>query len=437
MNGKTRKAKHGAASDDQYGSDEYMQSVTSVRKYWREIARYPLYPQALATAVLLALLSLAAMHGNRVGFFGALLGVGFLSQYLIGVVQETALGHAHPPSMIEEIVTQPGYLRLTLLLLYIGAFAGLGLLTATLGMRLPVYLLLGVAVGLLPVYIAILAVTDDFREAGNPLRLRHYISKTEGGYFVLGVPMIALLWLGYGSGGGLITLFCFLAVAYLQMALCHLLGFVACHRYSQLNEETALLRQGEDTRRRNAQQEALQMLLAEIDKQLHAGDPRSACDIMFREPGGLNNPLQFHEDLYHALRARDQDVLTLVQGKRLIHMLVQVGHTGRALTVYEQCLNISMFFKPWEMHGVLKLAEAALQERRLQCFDKIVTSIVVQHPDRSETVDLQFRRARYLAETEKDESAALLTLRPLLSAQSHPLYPRITALYRALQGKAA
>lgn len=421
---------------DAFDPDKYMQSVVSVRKYWREIARYPLYPQALAITVLLGALPWIATYGSWFGAFGAMLGFGFLAQYLIGVVQETALGHAHPPSMLEEIVTQPGYLRLTMLLLYIGAFAGLIAMAAWLGLPLLVYLMLGTGVVMLPVFIAVLALVDDFREAGNPLRLRHFIFNTEGGYFALALPMLILAWIGHAFDGFL-SLPCYLAAAYLLVALCHLIGFVACHRYAELNAETALLRQGEDTRRQNLQQDTLKTLLADIDRLTGSGDPRTACDIMFREHSGLSNPLQFHEDLYQALRSRDHDVLTLVQGKRLIHMLMQVKHIGRALTVYEQCLTVSAFFKPWDIRGVLQLAEAALQERRLSCFDKIVTSIVLQYPDSQETVTLQFRRARYLAETERNESAALATLQPLLSAESHPLYPRITSLYRALKGKAA
>lgn len=426
-----------SALRDQYDPDEYLRSVTHVAGYWREIARYPLYPQALVTLILLGLLPWVAVYGGWIGVLGAALGAGFLMQYLISVVQETALGRAHPPAMLDEIIAQPGYLRLCLLLIYIGAFAGLGLAAAWTGLSLLVYLSLGVALALLPAYVAVLAVSDDFREAGNLLRLRHFIFNTEGGYFILGLPMIVLGWLGYGCGGGVSSLLCYLAASYLLMALSHLLGFVACHHYAELNAEAALLRQGEDTRRRNAQHETLQVLLKEIDTLTGAGDPRTACDIMFREQPNLTNPLQFHEDLYQALRARDLDVLTLVQGKRLIHMLMQVRHVGRALTVYEQCLDISTFFKPWEMRGVLQLAEAALQERRLQCFDKIVTSVVLLYPDGPETVSLQFRRARYLLEVERNESAALAALRPLLTAEAHPLHQRITALYQALQGKAA
>ncbi|HET7395100.1 MAG TPA: hypothetical protein VFK12_01535 [Gammaproteobacteria bacterium] len=414
-----------------------MQSVKSVRAYWREIARYPLYPQALLATVLLGVLPWAAAYGNWVGALGAVLGLGFLAQYLIGVVQETALGHAHPPAVLEEIVTQPGYLRPVLLFIYIAVVAGLMGLVFRSGMALLVYLLFGAGVALLPAFVAVLAMVDDFREAGNPLRLRHFIFKTEGGYFALGLPMVVLVWIGYAAGGGIAGLVCYIVAAYLLIAVCHLLGFVGCHRYAELNAGSDWLRQGEETRRRNAQHDVLTSLLAEIDAFTNSGDPRTACDIMFREHSGLSNPLQFHEDLYQALRARDQDVLTLVQGKRLIHLLMQIKHTGRALTVYEQCLDISTFFKPWDMSGVLQLAESALQERRLSCFDKIVTSVVLQYPDSPETITLQFRRARYLTEVVKDESAALASLRPILTAETHPLYPRITALYHALKGKAA
>lgn len=423
--------------DDKFQSDAYMRSVKSVRKYWREIARYPLYPQALAIVLLLGVLAWSATYSGWVGLFGAVLGVGYLGQYLIGVVQETTLGHAHPPGIVDEIVTQPGYLRLTLLLLYIGIFVAATKLSGWLGIPLLAYLSLGIGVAMLPAFIAVLAVVDDMREAGNPLRLRHFIFNTERGYYALGIPMIVLAWIGYAMHDGLASLLCFAAATYLLVALSHLLGFVACHRYAVLNTDAAVLKQGEDTRRRNAQQDALDKLLGEIDALIARGDPRTACDIMFQEHAGLTNPLQFHTDLYHALQARRQYVHMLVQGKRLIHMLMQVKHTGRALSVYEECLDISPFFRPWDMRGVLQLAEASLQERRPRCFDKIVTSVVLRNPGGPETAALQFRKARYLAEIEKNDAAALEELRPLVTLVSHPLHSRIAALYRALQNKAA
>jgi len=423
--------------DDIFRSDAYMRSVRSVRKYWREIARYPLYPQAMAIIILLGVLAWTANYSGGVGLLGAVLGIGYLGQYLIGVVQETTLGHAHPPGIVDEIVTQPGYLRLALLLVYLGTFVAAANAAQWLGIPLLAYLALGIGTAMLPAFIAVLSVVDDMREAGNPLRLRHFIFNTERGYYALGIPMIVMVWVAYALHGGLTSLFCLFAASYLLVALSHLLGFVACHRYAELNTDSEILKQGDTTRRRNVQQEALDALLSEIDGLVARGDPRTACDIMFREHAGLTNPLQFHQDLYHALKVRRQYVLMLVQGKRLIHMLMQVKHIGRALSIYEECLDISPYFRPWDMRGVLQLAESALQDHRLRCFDKIVTSVVLRNPGGPETAALQFRKARYLAEVEKNEAAALDELRPLVTLVSHPLHSRIAALYRALQNKAA
>src|SRR5690242_16845134 len=100
MASKIRQVSRDSAGNS-YEPDVYMRSVVSVRKYWREIIRYPLYPQALLITVLLGALPWAATYGNWIGVLGALLGIGFLAQYFIGVVQATALGHAHPPSTVE------------------------------------------------------------------------------------------------------------------------------------------------------------------------------------------------------------------------------------------------------------------------------------------------------------------------------------------------
>ncbi|MGH8281656.1 MAG: hypothetical protein ACRERZ_05635, partial [Gammaproteobacteria bacterium] len=236
----------------------------------------------------------------------------------------------------------------------------------------------------------------------------------------------------YALSGSVVSLLAALGAIWLLIVTCHLLGFVAFHGYAQMNVGMEELKKTEEMRRLENQQGKLSELLLQVDSMLTMGDQRAACDVMFLDPGPLPDAQKFHEDLYEALRSRGQAILALVQGKRLIHLLMHQNKTGRALIVYEQCLDMSGFFEPREMLEALQLAESALQEGRLPLFDKIAAGIVRRHPGTDEAVGMQFRRVRYLIEAVKDEAGALRDLEPLLSQTANPLYPRIAALHKTL-----
>lgn len=413
-------------------ADKRLAAAPSAWRYFPSLVRYPLHRDALIVVLLLGVDLWLMLFSSAYLVLLLALGMAFLTQYLLGIVQSTALGYAAPPQFVREILSQPNYFRLLALALYLVPLTLLVLFAAYFRFAWLAYPLLAIGTFLLPAFIAVLALADDVREAGQPLKLRHFIRQGGDAYLVVGLSMAALVMTAYAFGGGMFSLLAALGAIWLLIVTCHLLGFVAFHGYAQMNVGMEELKKTEDVRRLEEQQGKLRELLLQVDEMLAMGDQRAACDVMFLDPGPLLDVQKFHEDLYEALRSRGQAILALVQGKRLIHLLMQQHKTGRALTVYEQCLNLSGFFEPRELLETLQLAESALQEGRLPLFDKIAAGIVQQHPGTDEAVGLQFRRVRYLIEAEKDEAGALRDLEALLSETAHPLYPRIAALHRTL-----
>ncbi|MDE2070590.1 MAG: DUF4013 domain-containing protein [Gammaproteobacteria bacterium] len=428
MNAKT----HSRSATRLSEADKRLAAAPSVWRYFPSLARYPLHRDAFIVVLILGLGLWLMLFSSAYLVLPLALGMAFVTQYLLGVVQSTALGYAAPPPFVREILSQPNYFRLLALVLYLVPLTLLVLFAAYFRLAWLAYPLLAIGAFLLPAFIAVLALADDVREAGQPLKLRHFILQGGDAYLVVGLSLAALVIAAYALGGGVFSLLAALGAVWLLMVTCHLLGFVAFHGYAQMNVGMEELKKTEDERQQETQQAKLGELLLQVDLLLAAGDQRAACDAMFIDPGPLHDAQKFHEDLYEALRSRRQPILMLVQGKRLIHLLMQQNKTGRALVVYEQCLAVSGFFEPRELLETLQLAESALQEGRLPMFDKIASSIVQQHPGTDEAVGLQFRRVRYLIEVAKDEAGALRSLEPLLSETAHPLYPRIAALHRTL-----
>lgn len=413
-------------------ADQRLAAAPSAWRYFPSLARYPLHRDALIVVLILGLGLWLMLFSSAYLVLLLALGMAFVTQYLLGVVQSTALGYAAPPPFVREILSQPNYFRLLALALYLVPLALLVLFAAHFRLAWLAYPLLAIGAFLLPAFIAVLALADDVREAGQPLKLRHFILQGRDAYLVVGLSMAALVLAAYAFGGSMFSLLAALGAVWLLMVTCHLLGFVAFHGYAQMNVSMEELKKTEEVRRLENQQDKLRELLSQVDELLAMGDQRAACDVMFLDPGPLHDAQKFHEDLYEALRSRGQVILALVQGKRLIHLLMHQNKTGRALTVYEQCLNLCGFFEPRELLEALQLAESALQEGRLPLFDKIAAGIVQRHPGTDEAVGLRFRRVRYLIEAEKDEAGALRDLEALLSETDNPLYPRIAALHKTL-----
>ncbi|MGH8362739.1 MAG: hypothetical protein ACRESQ_05255 [Gammaproteobacteria bacterium] len=413
-------------------ADKRLAAAPSAWRYFPSLMRYPLHRDAFIVVLILSLDLWLMLFSSTYLVLPLALGMAFITQYLLGIVQSTALGYAVPPPFVREILSQPNYFRLLVLALYLVPLMLLVLFAAHFRLAWLAYPLLAIGAFLLPAFIAVLALADDVREAGQPLKLRHFIFQSGDAYLVVGLSLAALVMAAYALSGSVVSLLAALGAIWLLIVTCHLLGFVAFHGYAQMNVGMEELKKTEEMRRLENQQGKLSELLLQVDSMLTMGDQRAACDVMFLDPGPLPDAQKFHEDLYEALRSRGQAILALVQGKRLIHLLMHQNKTGRALTVYEQCLDMSGFFEPREMLEALQLAESALQEGRLPLFDKIAAGIVRRHPGTDEAVGMQFRRVRYLIEAVKDEAGALRDLEPLLSQTANPLYPRIAALHKTL-----
>ena len=134
-----------------------------------------------------------------------------------------------------------------------------------------------------------------------------------------------------------------------------------------------------------------------------------------------------------ALRFRHQDALSLVQGARLIQLLVREKRLPRALDILDQCLDVNADFLPQPPNSLPALAEQALRDQRLPLFARISAAVERRLPASDEAAALQFLKAQALV-AQKQDGAALALIEPLLARNAHPWAARIQALHKALSG---
>lgn len=415
-------------------ADRRLAEAVSLWSYLPQLLRYPLRGYALGVVVVLGLLFAMALYAGLFGIAMLAILVGWLGFYLLEVVGDTASGHALPPPLGTEVFSQFEFGRIGLLLGYVIFLELVPLYLAVFhhsegARRLAVVMLV-----ILPAFIALLAMEDHAWEALNPFKLVLFIFQTGFAYLVICAVLVASLVVAVVIGRHLVSALAYMLLLYCLILVCHLLGFVAYHRQEQLGLTVAVAKPTEASRRFEVQQAALQGLLETIGQLAAANNAHAAVKLILQPAAGVTEPSVFYQQLFEALRARKHTALALVAGSRLMEVLARGKHHERALDIYEQCLDLASRFEPPDINLCVPLAETALQTRRFPLFEKIVAQVTARHPETEVAISLTFLRARYLAEFDKDDTAARILLEPLLANATHPWHTQITALYNALSG---
>lgn len=429
-------------------ADSRMASARSLRGYAPYLLLYPLsgycLPVLLAGTPIVWMLvqTLQAFaRGEPYAMIAALLrislvaiGSSWLLSYALRVIDTTARGHAMPPPMAGSTVHDHG-LWLLRALPYPAAFVSLYYALLPADARLAA----GVAaLGALlwPAHALSLATEGSALSAISPLRLLRIIA---GAGLLYALPCAALALAAWGlahqasvaqgllwSGIGLYCVF----------ASCHLLGYVGFRRHAALGLDVEVGDPREKQQRRE-QALRLEMLCARIDECLLRGDLEAAARELRAEPGGPADVRQFHEDLFARLLTRGKLPLILLQGRRLITLLLDGGRHARALEVCEQCLNRDRHFEPETPRQLELLAREAAASRLDGLLERLLRDLAQRYPDDLIVLDGGLLLARYWCEQRNDDARALEILQPLLALTAHPRHAQAAALARALTRNAA
>ena len=415
-------------------ADQLMAATPSLFAYLPQLIRYPVRGYATGVTLVIGVAFWILGYSGIFGIAAAGVMFGWMGFYLIKVVEETALGHAIPPPLGIDALYQTDQVRLLVIVVYVFAVVALTAGAAHNGAVGEALLLCAAGVYLLPALVASLALQPTLLSALNPWSLLRFMYYTGWPY-----PVACLLLAGMGAAtvllaGHVAGAFSDMCVVYGLIFVCHLVGYVIYHRHEELGIAVMVQKPTDESRAREVQERRQRTLLTHIDARLEAKDTQAARDELLAENGAdLINPRLFHEELFEALCLRHQDALSMVQGARLMDVLMREKRVHRALEIYEQCLDLSADFEPQPLAFTVPLAEQALQGQRQSLFERIAAGVRTRHPGSDEAAALQFLQARLMAERKQDD-AALALVEPLLARQNHPWRARIVALHTALIG---
>lgn len=414
-------------------ADARMVAAASLWQYLPTILMYPLRGYALGVVVVIGFL---LWLFNLAGIFAIAMApivLGWLTVYLMMIVEDTALGHAIAPPFGTELLGHSDYGRLLLVGGFWFGVIALGIWLERGGVAHGTHFAMLGGMLVFPAFLVGLALEVNTLSVLNPLRLLRFMYLTGGGYlFAVGVLSIAYIALAMLSNA-VASFLAYMIFIYFLVMCAHLMGFIAYHRHERLGIEVVVARPTEERASLELQRRTLDDVLKRACALNDAGDWDAARHLLSKEQPDVVDSRLYHEELYEALRLRRQKELSLVEGKQLVRCLVAQKRLDRALGICEQCLDVNRRFEPEPLADCLALAEAALNARRFALFEKFIGDIPARHPQTPEAAGLQFLHARWLAEFRKQDIAALALLKPLLADAAHPWQARIRALHQALE----
>ncbi|HEY1992255.1 MAG TPA: hypothetical protein VGH71_07315 [Gammaproteobacteria bacterium] len=418
-------------------ADHLMVSTPELLLYLPRLLAYPVRGYGLFVTLTFGVCLWIIGYAGVWGIPAAGILFGWISYYFMDVVQRTATGHAIPPPMGSEVMFQGDKLRLAMLAGYIGAVLLLTVSARSTGH--PGLAVLAVCLGIyvLPAFVASLALQHEVLAIINPMVLIKFLWHTGVAYFLAALLLAAVGFVGLALAGHLSALSSDLILIYGLIFVSHLVGYVAYHKQDQLGIAVAVEKPTEEGMAAQAQVLRVAEILAQLDRHLEAREVRAARDALLADDGAEQpNPRAFHEELFEGLRMRHQEALSLVQGTRLIQLLVKEKRLPRALDILEQCLDVSKDYVPDPPAVIGLLAEQAIKDRRLGVFTKLDAAVRGRAAGAEAAVALQFLKAQALV-AQKQDGAALTLLTPLLTVANHPWAARIQALHKALSGMQA
>ena len=418
-------------------ADHLMVSTPELWLYLPKLLAYPLRGYGLFVTLTFGVFLWIIGYAGVWGIPAAGILFGWISYYFMDVVQRTATGHAIPPPMGSEVMFSGDKLRLTLLVGYIGSVVLITLSARSTGH--PGLAVLAVCVGIyvLPAFVASLALQPDVLAILNPLVLLKFLWHTGVAYMLAALLLAAVGFAGLALAGHASAISSDIILMYGLIFVSHMVGYVAYHKQDELGIAVAVEKPTEERLAEQAQAMRVAEILAQVDRHLEAREVRAARDALLADDGAEQmNPRAFHEELFEGLQMRHQDALALVQGTRLIQLLVKEKRLPRALDILAQCLDVSKDYVPEPPALVGLLAEQAIKDRRLAIFTKLDTAVRARAPQGEAAVSLQFLKAQALV-AQKQDGAALNLLTPLLPVANHPWAARIQALHKALSGMPA
>lgn len=423
-------------------ADDRMAGARTVWAYLPQMFVYPFTGFALPVLLLgapgvwmlvkaaLAFLSLDASEMKRwvSGVFLLIIVVVLLTHYILRVIEHTANGHALPPSLGGEVLTSLGRVFVQAIAYPICAVS-LSLWLRGTAMAWPAA---GLLLVLWPAHLMVMATERSVLAGLNPLRLLSAVAATGPLYLLVCVAVAGSGWVMLLLGDSHYALLSSALGFYLVLVICHLLGFIAYRRHHELGLDVEV-RDPELKRQQQEQAQRLERLHAKIDAFMQGRNAEGAANEMFAEPGGPYDVLQFHEDLYTRLRTYKYGSLQLLQGQRLIGLLLQASRDTRALDIYEQCRSLNGHFEPESPRHLEKLAPLALSAGYDEMFLRMLRDVETRYPGDPIVVTGGLMEARYWAERKRDDGKALEVLMSLTKYEQHPQHRQVMSLLKVLR----
>lgn len=413
-------------------ADERM-ARSGLRQYWPRVLLYPLRGFSPGVMVAVALLASLGWFGGIMSVLVAATAFSWAIYYGFRVVEHTSLGHALPPALDGGAALLLNGRTLGALV-YPTLLLGLSLAGPQVDSRLTGAVLAILAAGW-PAHWLILAAGCGLLAALHPAQCIHVVHVLGRTYLVVSAVLLGSMAAVSRLAPMLPVPLAILLGLYLWLAFCHLIGFVAYQHHEQIGLGVNVARPSEESDRRQLFDEDLKMLMQTLTPLAGARNWQGAGERLFKQTGSLHDAREWNEALLERFKDRRWRPLILAQSARLITVLVQRQRLDRALDIVQDALDLDAGFRLESPQQLLPVAERALESRRSELFDRLVTSASVNPLDAEAAADLDLLRVRSLVDFRIDDQKARELIGELVSRPGgHRRAAQLLAYQRALGG---
>ena len=329
-----------------------------IAPFWLRLPKFFIYPFQPRSLILMFTLALAGVIFGGPGFLKGLFRIaiwGVLLKYAYASLKDTSIGNLAPPKITLESISDKFQVVFKQLGIYLAIFLVFAKINQVAG--IPLAVLFGCfAILSIPAMITVLAVTDSFICALNPLIFVRMAWRIGWGYLLMYLFLLLLLFAPATVGTyifaflpkGLHLFLLSFTKSYYTIISYHLMGYVMLQYHEEIGWDVDFdddLASEDDESEVGSGNE----LLNRVDMLIKDGQIDEAISLIKEETEGNITDLDLAERYYKLLKIKQQVPEILQHSKIYLDLLTKKNDGDKACRVYSDCVSTDNQFAPTPM----------------------------------------------------------------------------------------
>jgi len=398
--------------------------------FWNKIPLFFKLVFAKPVLILMVLLILCGYILPAIPVVGGLFTVIILPliflKYAYLLLQKVAFGELQAPTLTQIMQEDEYQIIFKQIFVLALLFAPLDALADISPLIMYTYYLF--ALFLIPATIMVLSMEDNFFRSINPLILLTFIKRI--GFSYLGLYLLLIIISGgpgiifemlissfyqngntSGDGYLIIAIFAMLQM-YFTLVIFAVMGYFLLKYHHRLGYEIEV--NMDNFIGGFKKPPAIHPLLKDIEVLIRENKHSKALEVLRGRLMDNLNDIEIRNRYHKLLLVNNETERLINHGDDLINLLLSSKEANKAVTIYQDCINIKEDFSPTNVENYLPLAEIMMRLGLFRWVVKLLNGFHHSFPQHCDTPDLYFLLAKALSDGLKQDKAAIQVLHYIL-----------------------